>query len=79
MKILSSASPSFPIQIDVSWGEWHDGAFDGEVVSIHCPPPIPFQRRKRTVRPMSLPEPPREPEVDRELIDDGLGNSDLNE
>lgn len=54
LKVLSTSSPETPILIEVDWGAWHDGAFDGELHAIHCPPPLPYTRKKRVMAPMKV-------------------------
>lgn len=53
-KILSTSSPDSPVEIEVEWGPWRDGAFDGKLVRLHVPPPKDFIRKKRQIVPMQI-------------------------
>jgi len=54
LKVLSSCGPANPIQVDVELGAWSGDAFSCSLTQIHCPPPVPFVRRKRRFTTMRL-------------------------
>ena len=51
-RILSTADPERPVQIQIEEFGWSRDAFDANLIAVHAPPPKPLVRRRRVPAPM---------------------------